>query len=131
MAEMLKIQTIDIFKGGNFMAKVTTYIIKRIVGGREDIEKMISREYGVRTHNVTMNVYFNYSGEAEIGFHVPGYSEPVCFMTNKGQMKFIPKASYNLYYKKVEETVEEESDEQKQLKNLTEEVKKLREELKK
>lgn len=113
------------------MAKVTTYVLTRIGDGREGIVKMISREYGVRTHQVDMHVYFNYSGEAEIGFHVPGYSHPVCFMTEKGRMKFIPKASYNAYYGKVEEVVETESDEQKQLKDLTEEVKKLREELKK
>ena len=113
------------------MAKVTTYVIMKVNGGRQDIERMVSREYGVRTHNVNMRVDFNWNGEAEIGFYVPGYSKPVCFMTKTGQMKFVPKTSYNLYYKKVEEETEGESDEQKAIKDLTEEVKKLKEELKK
>lgn len=113
------------------MAKVITYVLKKISGGKEEIERTIARDYGVRTSQVSMHVGFTYGGEAEIDFFVKGYDHSVCFMTEKGQMKFIPRESYYKYYGKVVEVVETESDEQKQLKDLTEEVKKLREELKK
>ena len=111
------------------MAKVTTYVLKKISGGKEEIERTIARDYGVRTSQVSMHVGFTYGGEASIDFFVPNYYHSVCFMTSKGEIKFIPKASYNAYYGKVEEVVETESDEQKMLKDLTEEVKRLRKEL--
>lgn len=111
--------------------KVKTYVIKRLDGGKEDIIRTISRDYGVRTHSVNMRVNFSYGGEAEIEFFVDGYSRSVCFMTKEGRMKFIPKMSYNMYYGKLEEEETEESEEQKALKNLVEEVKQLREELNK
>lgn len=113
------------------MAKVVTYVLKKISGGKQDIVDTICNDYRVNSSRVDMVVRFNYGGEAEIDFFVKGYDHSVCFMTEKGQMKFIPRESYYKYYGKVVEVVETESDEQKQLKDLTEEVKKLREELKK